>query len=205
MDSSHGESIRVTERDISKEVSKTLQCINFDRNIWVRFGLPTNDQGVVDRELMKNLSGPPYVFSADRIVLKDSKHVDGVEFNNVNVIFMHAGRKNEKGNQPWVFSSFEDGYPVVETVNEVNKYLKSKNEKPVSIVMACNHYSDDSDIEIKIGDFPRDQVIVYAVGETVSLENATMSEDGKIFFEAKANEFWGLENLKVSESIKLSE
>ena len=152
---------------------------------------------------MRNLSGPPYVFNASKIVLKDNKHPEGVEFSSVNVIFMHGGRKYGKAGQPWVFSSFKDGYPVVETVNEVNKYLSSKEGKPISIVMACNDYSSNSDIDIKIGDFDINQSIVYAVGETVSLKNAGMNEDGSIFFEAEAKDFWGLDDLKVSESVKI--
>ena len=193
-----GEYIEISKRDIRKE-EECLSCIDLGRNIWVRFGFPMNaETGIVGVTEMRNLSGPPYVFTAARIVLTDDKHPEGVEFNNIKVIFMHGGR--EDGGK-WMFSSLKDGYPVVETVIAVNRELLSQGESPVKIVMACNN--EISNPEIKIGDFPGESDLVYAVGETVSLRRAGMDKEGSIYFEAKAKDFWGLEDLEVFESIKI--
>lgn len=190
-----GKSIKITERDIKQDV---LTCVDFDKNIWVKMGFPMNtSNGMVDREIMRNLSGPPYVFKADRLNLIDDQHPEGVELNDVEVIFMHGGRKQD-GN--WMFSSLEDGYPVVETVRAVNEYLKLKGQPLVEVVMACN---DSPPSEIKVGDFNTDENIVYAVGESIILRSAGMSEDGKIHFSAKASEFWGLDKLEVSKDINI--
>lgn len=184
----------ITERDMRRE-EEFLSCINLERKIWVRFGFPMEGaSGIVTNKVMRNLSGPPYVFDANRMLLKDRKHPQGVELKNVKVIFMHGGREQGK---EWMFSSLEDGYPVVETVTEVNKHLLSKGDKPVSIVMACNE--DTSNAEIKVGDFPPNSNIVYAVGETVTLKKAGMEDDGSIYFEAQAGDFWGLDILQTSQ------
>ncbi len=192
-----GEIIEINERDIRKE-EENLSCIDLEKGIWVRFGFPMNTEtGIVGVTEMKNLSGPPYVFTADEIVLKDQQHPEGVKFNKVNVIFMHGGR--EEGGK-WMFSSLEDGYPVVETVEAVNRKLLSQGEPPVKIVMACNKNMNNN--EILIGDFPPGEV-VYALGETITLKRAGMFKDGEIYFEAKANNFLGLEDLRINESIKI--
>jgi hypothetical protein len=194
----NGEIIKITNRDVKQDV---LNCIDFEKNIWIKQGLPTNtDTGIVDREVMRNLSGPPYVFRADTMKLYDNKHLTGVELNNVGVIFMHGGREGVDGK--WMFSSLENGYPVVETVRAVNEYLMQKGEPLIEVVMACNNYPPS---DIKVGDFNSNENIVYAVGETVSLMNAGMFEDGKINFTAKASDFWGLDNLTVSQQIKISQ
>ncbi|MFA5828566.1 MAG: hypothetical protein WC841_04410 [Candidatus Shapirobacteria bacterium] len=188
--------IKITERDIQVE---TLVCVDLERNIWIRRGFPMNrETRSVDREVMRNLSGPPYVFKADVMSLYDEKHPEGVILENVQVIFMHGGR--EEGGK-WQFSSIEDGYPVVETVRAVNKYLEDKGEPPVQVVMACNRSSSPEGI--KIGDFRPDEKIIYAVGETVGLRTAGMSEDGKIHFSAKASDFWGLDQLALSQEIDI--
>lgn len=141
-----GEVIKITDRDLKAD---TLICIDFERNIWVKMGFPMErDTGKVSGEVLRNLSGPPYVFRAEVMNLYDKKHSEGVKLEEVGVIFMHGGRR-EGGK--WMFSSFENGYPVVETVNAVNDYLKQKGEPPVQVVMACNESS--SPLGIKVSDF----------------------------------------------------
>ena len=190
------ETIRITERDVHQEV---LTCIDPDRDIWVVFGFPMNvESGTIDRNVMRNLEGPPYVFVADTMDLVDNKHPQGVRLENVRSIFMHGGRE---GDGPWMFSSLDDGYPVVETVRAVNGYLVSKGESPIQVIMACNE--SPSPYGIKVGDFASSEHIVYAVGETVGLRSAGMSEDGKIHFSAQAGDFWGLDDLIVSQQIKI--
>ena len=66
--------------------------------------------------------------------------------------------------------------------------------------MACNKFLAS---EITIGDFDANENIVYAVGETVGLMNAGMSEDGKIHFNARAGSFWGLDKLATSQQIEI--
>lgn len=190
-----GQIIKITERDLKEE---KLTCVDLDNNIWIKEGFPKNsDTGIIDGEVMRNLSGPPYVFKADLMNLYDEKHPNGVELKDVGVIFMHGGRK-EGGK--WMFDKIEDGYPVVETVRVVNEYLKQRGESPVEVVMACN-YSSPSDV--KVGDFNADENIVYAVGETVGMVNAGMSEEGKIHFKAIAKDFWGLDELAISQQVKV--
>jgi len=187
--------IKITQRDVKQDL---LNCIDLDKNIWIKEGFPINtDTGIVDSEVMQNLSGPPYVFKADVMNLFDSQHPEGVELKNVGVIFMHGGRRE---NGDWMFSDIENGYPVVETVKAVNEYLKKKGESPVEVVMACNKFLAS---EITIGDFDANENIVYAVGETVGLMNAGMSEDGKIHFNARAGSFWGLDKLATSQQIEI--
>jgi len=148
---------------------------------------------------MENLSGPPYVFTASKITLKDMKHPDGIVLSDVNVIFMHAG---SNGSGPWVFSSFTDGYPVVETVNKTNEYLNRNGEPPVQVVLACNHRTAD-EMNIKVGDFPPNSGIVYAVGETVILNSAFMDIGGKVVVMASADQFWGIEEAQLSQQIQI--
>ncbi len=188
--------VEVTKRDTEED---TLVCVDLDRNIWIKMGFPRNqDTGIVDREVMKNLSGPPYVFTADELSLFDKKHPKGETLKDVTVIFMHGGRED---GEKWMFSSFKDGYPVVETVQKVNQYLKDHGMKQVQVVMACNSspYPD----EIKVGDFPPGVSIVYAIGETVGLKHAGMAENGKITAGIEANDFWGLDNLATEQKIKI--
>ena len=105
------ETIRITDRDVHQEV---LTCIDPDRDIWVVFGFPMNvESGTIDRDVMRNLEGPPYVFVADTMDLVDKKHPRGVRLENVRTIFMHGGRE---GDSPWMFSSLDDGYPVEQTL-----------------------------------------------------------------------------------------
>ncbi len=190
------ELVEVTKRDTEGE---TLFCVDLERNIWVKMGFPRNqDNGIVTREIMKNLSGPPYVFTADSLTLIDNKHPEGATVKDVTVIFMHGGRE---GTGKWVFSSFRDGYPVVETVEKVNQYLKEKGEKQIQVIMACNQ--SPSPEEVKVGDFPAGTQVVYAVGETVGLIHAEMSKDGEISATVKAGDFWGLDYLVTEQQIKI--
>ena len=110
--------LRVTERDLQRDL---LVCIDLERNLWVKRGFPRNgDTGIVDDGVMRNLSGPPYIFKASTTTFYDLKHPRGITLRDLNVIFMHGGRKP---NGPWMFSSLDDGYPVVETTRAANKYL----------------------------------------------------------------------------------
>ncbi len=187
--------IRVTEADAETD---TLVCVDIGSNIWINRGFPRNtDTGIVDKEVMRNLSGPPYVFVVDELTLIDNEHPQGVQLFNVMVIFMHAGRRSD---QPWVFSSLDDGYPVVETVQKTNAYLKEQGEGPIEVVLGCNDYPEQP-LGIKVGDFPPNSGIVYAVGETVQLMSACMSDSAQIKFTAKANDFWGLDVLSVAQQI----
>lgn len=196
MENSPTEKITVTERDVQYHA---LICINLERNIWIKRGFPMNtDTGIVDKEVMRNLSGPPYVFLAKELVLVDDRHPQGATLTDVQVIFMHGGRQPGKA---WMFSSFEDGYPVVETVNEVNAYLRENGEPSIQVVLSCN-FSESAD-GIQIGDFPPHSGIAYAVGETVGLVSAKMDEDAKISVKAKANSFWGLDDLLVGQQITI--
>ena len=188
--------IRITERETASE---DLVCLDPERNIWIKRGFPMNrDTGKVDREVMRNLSGPPYVFKAEAMTLYDDGHPEGVTLQDVGVIFMHGGRR-EPGK--WMFSSIEDGYPVVETVRAVNEYLESKGEPPVQVVMACNKSSSPEGV--KVGDFDSGENIVCAVGETVRLVAAGMDDDGRIHFAAKASDFWGLDVLATGQEITI--
>lgn len=188
--------LKITERELQQE---TLSCIDLERDIWVKFGFPVDkESGTFDREMLRNLSGPPYVFMADTIKLIDERHYNGVTLKDVKVIFMHGGRE---GDGKWMFSSIEDGYPVVETVKAVNEYLESKGESPIRVVMACNESS--SPLGIKVGDFQAHESIVYAVGETVGFAGASVSEDGKVHFEAVAEDFWNLDQLELEQQIEI--
>jgi hypothetical protein len=190
------EVMKITERDLHEE---TLSCVDSERNIWIKRGFPMDKEtGVFDGEMLRNLSGPPHVFMADVINLRDEKHPEGVRLENVGVIFMHGGR--EEGGQ-WMFDSIEDGYPVVETVKAVNEYLESEGEDPIRVVMACN--DSPSPFGIKVGDFEAHESIVYAVGESVKFAGASMSEDGKVHFEAVAKDFWNLDQLEVEQQIEV--
>lgn len=189
--------IRVTEADTKTD---TLVCVDVDSNIWINRGFPRNtDTGIVDKEVMRNLSGPPYVFVANELTLIDDKHTQGMVFHNVRVIFMHAGRRSD---QPWVFSSLDDGYPVVETVEKTNAYLQEQGEGPIQVVLGCNNYPEQP-LGIKIGDFPPNSGIVYAVGETVQLMSACMSDSAQIKFTAYAHDFWGIDELSVAQQIRV--
>ncbi len=187
--------IIVTERDLQ---DTTLVCIDLDRNIWIKEGFPKKlDTGIVDRETLKNMSGPPYVFTANELTLFDRSHPSGAKVKDVTVIFMHGGRQ---GNGTWVFSSYTDGYPVIETVDRANEYLKEKGRKQIQVIMACNE--SPSPEGVKIGELPPKKV-VYAVGEKVGLKYAAMDESGKITAAIKADDFWGLDDLLTEQQITI--
>jgi len=189
--------IRISKRDVSGE---TLVCIDLDRNIWIKKGFPREkDTGIVTREIMINLSGPPYVFQARSMTFFDEKHPDGLELKDKWVIFMHGGRRTNT--DKWMFSSFDDGYPVVETVRAVNQYLTKSGEGPIGVVMACNDYPESS--LVKVGDFKPEERVVYAVGETVGLRSAFMTEDGEIQCSVKAENFWNLDETSIADQVHI--
>lgn len=189
------ELITITERDVA---GQTLVCCDLERNLWFRFGFPKNSYGYVDSELFQNLEGPPYVFQADTIDLFDDSHPGGIRLENVMVIFMHAGR--EEGGE-WVFSSFENGYPVVATVRAVNSYLVEHGLPEITVVMGCNDFESPSGV--KVGDFSPGENVVYAVGEAVGFLGADMMEDGTIHFRAVAHDFWNLDTIHVGQQIRV--
>jgi len=191
--------VRITQRDV---IGETLVCIDLDRNIWVKKGFPRErDKGIVSAEIMRNLSGPPYVFQAKTMTFFDEKHPDGLELKDKWVIFMHGGRRTNT--DEWMFSSFDDGYPVVETVRAVNRHLSENGEGAIEVVMACNDYPIPS--LVKVGDFKPEERVVYAVGETVGLRSGYMTEDGEIYCSVRAKNFWNLDEVNIADQINIIE
>lgn len=182
-----------------RKTNVELVCVDHKRNIWIKTGFPGNqDTLIIDQGVLKNLSGPPYVFTVNELTLIDNKHPSVITVKDVTVIFMHGGREAAG---KWMFSDFKNGYPVVETVKKVNQYLAQKGKKPIQVIMACN--DQPSPKNIKVGDFPPGTGVVYAVGDSVGLIRAEMAKNGKVTAVITANDFWGIDNLVAEQQITI--
>ena len=189
--------IVITKRDV---LGEELVCVDLDSGIWFRYGFPRNRDGIVDAKVMKELSGPPYVFDADVLTLVDDEHPGGVRLEHRRVIFMHGGRK--VGGR-WMFSSLEEGrgQPVVETVERLNEYFVARGEPKIEVVAACNKYPPrEGDLGIRVGEFGGE--IVHAVGERAYLQCGQMDEDGRVTFGISTDRFWGLNEMEIRNQIR---
>ena len=170
----------------NEEVNEHLTCIDLERNIWAKFSMPMEaGKRIFGKKELRNLHGEPYVFHVDLLNIYDEDHPQGLTQKDVTVIFMHGGRM--KGGK-WMFSDNREGYPVVETVERVNKYLSKVGKQNVTVVLACNKYPES---DTPTPDFIDNKHIIYALGDTVRLIDMRKTIGGQIVVEVGAKRFHG--------------
>jgi len=171
-----------------------LVCLDLDKDLWVKFGVPVIDRSSANPEL--DIPYEPHVFMAHDLWLTDKKN-ENLLIQNVPVIYAHGYRDDET----WRFAN---GQPILDTVNAFDDYAKRNKLPNIEFVVACNRDNRPDPLGIQIKDFPSNKIIAQAVGEVIYLELGKMTQDGKTSLSLKVDgEFWGLEDLKTYKRIEV--
>jgi len=191
--------IRITKADIFSANQKLI-CLSVEKNLWVRAGLPVDGNGKFSDEMLWDLEGPPLVFMASRLHIVDKSHPQGVNLDNVMVIFMHGGR--EEGGE-WKFSQLEGphSYGVKETVEALDDYCQRNDLPLVEMVVACNEKTPNP-LGIKVKDLNH-RPIAQAVGDLLYFNGASRDRNRIYFSVGCPGDIWGLDHLITKRKIRV--
>lgn len=181
-------------KEFKEPASTELVCLDPEKNIWVKFGLPVANTSVDNSQII--IPNEPYVFFVDDLTVNDKNH-NNFLMHDVTVIFAHGYRDGEI----W---KFLNGQSIVETVRAYDAYAKINNLPAIDFVVACNQDSQPNPLGIKVKDFSTDKLIAQSVGEAVSIYPSGKNQEGRVSLSIGVKgEFWGLDDLKTLKDIKI--